>query len=382
MEHLARIRRIQVSKLFGIFDHDIPLNLNERITIIHGPNGYGKTVILQLLDGLFGQWEALSRVPFGEFVVEFENGGVIRVKQGGSLPVSLEVHRRWGPPPYHLESFYVEKPGAEPRPFIGPFLPPRAVRFIQTERLGSSALPSLPLTISRYSGQVATSIKSLLATYASRAQELDSTFLDRLLEESKGPPPPMAVLQERLNQIERKRTQLIALGFLDHDRETHKPPPRLDPSKLDVLSVYVDDTEKKLSVFDEMARKVQLLTDAINKRFTYKRMSTSKEKGFIFQSGVDAAPIPLTSLSSGEQHELVLFYELLFKTAPDTLVLIDEPEISLHLVWQRQFLGDLVEIVKLSNFDVLVATHAPAIIGKRWDLTVELKGPDLENAAE
>ena len=92
--------------------------------------------------------------------------------------------------------------------------------------------------------------------------------------------------------------------------------------------------------------------------------------------------MPLGSLSSGEQHELVLFYELLFKVEPNALVLLDEPEISLHLAWQQQFLGDLVEMVKLSSFDVLVATHSPGIIGKRWDLTVELKGPDLSDAAQ
>ncbi len=223
----------------------------------------------------------------------------------------------------------------------------------------------------------------MLATYASRSQELDSTFLDRLLQQGKEPPPPLANIHERLLRIEQKRAQLMGLGFLDAERDPHRRLPQLDESKRDVLSIYVEDTEGKLAVFDEMARKVQLLTDAINKRFKYKRMSVSKETGFVFTSTVDSTPVPIVSLSSGEQHELVLFYELLFKVEPDTLVLIDEPEISLHLVWQRQFLDDLTEIVRLSNFDVLIATHAPAIIGKRWDLTVSLEGPALhENAAQ
>ncbi|MEC4851793.1 MAG: AAA family ATPase, partial [Jaaginema sp. PMC 1079.18] len=81
-----------------------------------------------------------------------------------------------------------------------------------------------------------------------------------------------------------------------------------------------------------------------------------------------------TELSSGEQHELVLLYELLFKVEPNSLVLIDEPELSLHVGWQVQFLKDLQEIVKLANLDILMATHSPDIIQDRWDLTVELKG--------
>jgi predicted ATP-binding protein involved in virulence len=66
---------------------------------------------------------------------------------------------------------------------------------------------------------------------------------------------------------------------------------------------------------------------------------------------------------------------LLFKVQPNSLVLIDEPEISLHVAWQVQFLKDLQEIIKLANFDVLLATHSPDIINDRWDLTVELQGP-------
>jgi predicted ATP-binding protein involved in virulence len=37
-----RIQQISVNGLFGIFDHVIPLNMDERITIIHGPNGFEK----------------------------------------------------------------------------------------------------------------------------------------------------------------------------------------------------------------------------------------------------------------------------------------------------------------------------------------------------
>jgi predicted ATP-binding protein involved in virulence len=79
-------------------------------------------------------------------------------------------------------------------------------------------------------------------------------------------------------------------------------------------------------------------------------------------------------LSSGEQHELVLLYELLFKVEPKSLVLIDEPELSLHVGWQVSFLKDLQEVIKLADLDILMATHSPDIIQDRWDLTVELQG--------
>ena len=36
-----------------MFDHEIPLNQESRITIVHGPNGVGKTVLLKMIDSLF-----------------------------------------------------------------------------------------------------------------------------------------------------------------------------------------------------------------------------------------------------------------------------------------------------------------------------------------
>jgi predicted ATP-binding protein involved in virulence len=148
--------------------------------------------------------------------------------------------------------------------------------------------------------------------------------------------------------------------------------------KRNVLSVYIDDVQTKLQVFDELTNKIDLLVKIINnKRFLYKKMSISKKEGFIFKTP-DGKQLSPTNLSSGEQHELVLLYELLFKVTPNSLILIDEPELSLHVGWQQQFLKDLQEITKLAQFDVLIATHSPLIINDRWDLTVELKGPENE----
>jgi len=67
-----------------------------------------------------------------------------------------------------------------------------------------------------------------------------------------------------------------------------------------------------------------------------------------------------------------LLFELLFNAKENSLVLIDEPEISLHVVWQKEFLNDIQEIIKLQKIDIIIATHSPQIINNRWDLTVDL----------
>jgi predicted ATP-binding protein involved in virulence len=50
-----KITQISVGKLFGQFNHSIKLNINENVTIIHGPNGVGKTTLLRLVDAIFNK---------------------------------------------------------------------------------------------------------------------------------------------------------------------------------------------------------------------------------------------------------------------------------------------------------------------------------------
>ena len=77
-----RLRQFRVQGLFGLFNHTIPLNLDQRITIIHAPNGYGKTVILQFLSGFFGgSLKVFRNVEFtlAEFV--FDDGHTITIRK-------------------------------------------------------------------------------------------------------------------------------------------------------------------------------------------------------------------------------------------------------------------------------------------------------------
>jgi predicted ATP-binding protein involved in virulence len=97
-----------------------------------------------------------------------------------------------------------------------------------------------------------------------------------------------------------------------------------------------------------------------------------KDKGFTLWTHQNKI-LNLTDLSSGEQHEVILLYELIFKAEKNTLVLIDEPEISLHITWQKEFLNDLLRIIELQQIQVIMATHSPQIIHNRWDLAYNLE---------
>jgi len=451
-----RITEIEIARLFGLFDHTIRMNSEERVTIIHGPNGYGKTTILGLIDNLFaGRYSEVTKIFFRDFRIAFDTGQfleVVRVdartktapKAGPDLhvslrrgekveakttlsPVSPEALEFNLPPVEHLiphirrmgrlqwrnlktgeilgveeiirltakfmPPSLLERVGFTPEPdWLRTFREGVPVRFIQSQRLlrvskgqapQEDAEPVRPAVLV-YSSELAKLIQGKLAEYATLSQSLDRSFPKRLVEQARSRGKERSSiegLREKLQQLEDKRESLTESGLLEEgeafDLGSYLTEPNLTET---VLPVYAKDAEEKLDVFKDIAPKIELLKSIVNAHFQFKVMSISKEKGFEFETsypGSTSKPRPLSTaqLSSGEQHMLVLLYELLFKVQPNSLILIDEPEISLHVAWQLQLLSDIQRITELSTIDVLIATHAPGIISDRLDLTVELKAP-------
>lgn len=141
----------------------------------------------------------------------------------------------------------------------------------------------------------------------------------------------------------------------------------------EALKIYFDDFAQKYSVFEALIEKFELFTQIINERLTFKKIKISKENGIeILDLNKNPKKLNLSSLSSGEKQEIVLFYELIFETTSDLLLMIDEPEISLHIAWQKKFLDDLLKVVEHANIQVIVATHSPQIINNHWDIQIDL----------
>ena len=82
--------------------------------------------------------------------------------------------------------------------------------------------------------------------------------------------------------------------------------------------------------------------------------------------------IPLRKLSSGEQNLIILYYKLAFTMQPNSLLLIDEPEKSLHVEWLEKMLDDYKLMAQKLSCQMLIATHSPVFINGEWDLTTDL----------
>ena len=222
-------------------------------------------------------------------------------------------------------------------------------------------------TIQTYSKE----LKQLISEFSQKSfiqtQELDSSYPNRLRSEKDI--LTKVDYETRYNKLKIKQKKLTEFGLYESKQEflTYSQ----DDAK--ALSVYLKDFELKLGVFDALLEKLELFTNILNeRRFTFKTINVNRVKGFFFKTS-KGKELELNQLSSGEQHEVVLLYELIFNVKPNILVLIDEPEISLHITWQKEFLNDLLRIIKIQNIQVLIATHSPSIINDRWDLVYNLE---------
>jgi ABC-type multidrug transport system ATPase subunit len=77
--------------------------------------------------------------------------------------------------------------------------------------------------------------------------------------------------------------------------------------------------------------------------------------------------VPFDELSSGEQQIILLAAKMVSEAEAGCLFLVDEPEISLHVSWQRAIPKLFQMIAQRFDVDVLVATHSPVVIASAVD---------------
>lgn len=92
-----------------------------------------------------------------------------------------------------------------------------------------------------------------------------------------------------------------------------------------------------------------------------------------FQTVGSKRRVTVAHLSSGEKQLLVFFASFIFRVedGESSIFVVDEPELSLHLSWQRMFVEKAMGINR--DMQLIFATHAPEIVGKYRDKMYELK---------
>ena len=319
-----------------------------------------------------------------------------RDDETGEVMNALEVVARWG----ELgDDDDVSMSVREWRGLVGNLLPQslliQAQRLIRVGRSSDRHYlrpegTTIRDTVLAYSADLKSRIDQTLAQYGREAQRLDQTYPQRLLQQASAQAGEGLMEQgdisASLQTMKQQQAEYQALGILGEQ------PQEMGPNQdalltTDVyraaMSVYVRDAQEKLKIVHNLAQRVQLLLKLIGEKFSNKKLKIDpKTHDLVVESTHGhVQQLSVNALSSGEQHQLVLAYDLLFRTQPNTLVLLDEPELSLHVEWQERFLEDLKAVIDVVGFDALLATHSPYIINGHNELTVGLSvrvSPDAD----
>jgi predicted ATP-dependent endonuclease of OLD family len=210
-------------------------------------------------------------------------------------------------------------------------------------------------------------------------QQLDRTFPNRVLETSSEQldvnDPEIRVSYDYQNEFRSRLGRVVSVPL---ESELSLPKRELESWELQLLALYLSDADQKLAAFEYLLRRIELLEDILKRRLLRKVLQVNAADGFAVHDAKNSRAIALDALSSGEQHEIILMFDLLFSVPEDALVLIDEPEISLHVGWQVAFIPDIQRIAEIRGLRFIVATHSPQIINGEWNKAVRLGPSDSD----
>lgn len=439
---MHRINRVEVEGLFGYVNHAINIRTTQP-TMITAPNGAGKTHILTLIgSALELDLRTLAETMFAQLTIQFADARELIVRRAlddnAGVKLSFEARhegKRLGKvgrinsadierldpnlPPHlrqisnrqyldmrtdrvlsrlTVERMYGHSAGSTPAdllkdsPELLELVQQTDVVLIDTKRL--DALASEGGTridhqhrsegtvgasrIHEYTGRLRAQVTEARRGSIQATQSADLSFAARALAAA-DLTVKESELHKRYDRIvelyERLARNSLAIGEAPMDF-----PPKTTPTVRRILSVFLDDWEGRLQPLLPLNDKIQTLREVLDSKLASsgKRTAMSARGDLEFRSHGDRR-IRVARLSSGEQHLVALFTMLLFSANKDSLVLIDEPEISLHAAWKHAFLEDISRVADLANLQVILATHSSAIINGNWDLVEEL---DLSQSAQ
>ncbi|EMY6611158.1 MULTISPECIES: AAA family ATPase [Vibrio] len=359
-----KIEKISVERLFGFLNYDIELPESEHV-VITGPNGYGKTMLLKLThNAISNNYEELAKINFGTFEL-FTNFGRVRyLNTSSGLQIESFLHDSKKIITHSTQQKSEERVFDDTRAcsilIHSVHLNDESETFsiiARQRELLEERMKSTQAKLNKLD-QLAV---DLFSSISEKTQVIQNNQLPEMFQQR------VVGLQDRLKPYSQfgllpkssKYLELSDLGFvLDHTINLRE--------KLDEIFYEVslhEDFVGRLVMFSELIAK---------KKFSFKTLTINPDFGFAFFNHV-GANIPLNKLSSGEKNQVSIFFDLIFKAENGATILIDEPEVSLHISWQRDLLNEFSLISKFNHYSqLIVTTHSPDVIGDEWESSVDL----------
>lgn len=139
-----------------------------------------------------------------------------------------------------------------------------------------------------------------------------------------------------------------------------------------LLSPYVTSLDGRLNAIEPIYKIINRFILTVNSLLTDKSIYFKLSQGFSFKNKNKETLEP-GQLSSGEQQLLLLFCYVLVARDTPSIFMIDEPEISLNIKWQRQLIQSLLDITSDSRIQFIFASHSLELLSQHRSRVVKLQ---------
>jgi len=347
-----QLSQIEIINLWG--KKKITLPFADRVTFLTGINGSGKSTLLNIIYDTLDTASnkglpATSKYRFWSAKADFSNDMVI---QTAILPdIEQQKSReqltnlRKGKDNVHnfdelkeIERFYQTNEESQDTHQVNYSSEIKGHLILQTKELPDSSAPNKPLAFLYQEDREAlhnidkSNIDFSLSYWALYKNSIDGRF---------------AYLRNAIQILESQNNGLIS-KLLNHQ----------DLEELEKSAFYKDWKTKSQAINDVinllngyfLESRKELTRDDENK-LTLQHIDSQEKKSWHL-------------LSRGEKTLIYLFFVVFLYKDKVEVFLFDEPEISLHVKWQRNLIKDLSELAPNNQF--IIATHSPSLVQNDW----------------
>ncbi len=427
-----KISKIEVRKLFGVYNYDLQYTSSDvtydNLMILYGDNGTGKSTILRMIYYLLSNKERnghkteLANIAFESFLISFTDGSYIKAFRendefhwlgkysitysikGQTDTFTLRAERddeKWA---IRMKNFPAEKKYF----LLLELLKDEDILFISDRRkeingVDHTAIEEIETFNSRMrirriekreeeveheirllqewliNRALSASKKGEEGTSIIYAKLIEQFSANNLVEENE---KSLEDIKNELEIIAEKAKPYVDMGFLNETDYKYllQNIDKTQESKIGVvqaiLTPYIETLNNKMMALNDLMDILSYLLESLSSYLHEKTISFSVADGFSIQHVKNGENVSFECLSSGEKQLLILFSKVIRNSSKCSFIIIDEPEISLNIKWQRMLMNTLNYFVSGNHAQFIIATHSFEILSKHMSNVVRLQ--DIE----
>ncbi|MFK7947014.1 MAG: AAA family ATPase [Saprospiraceae bacterium] len=324
-QKITHIKRVIIKKLWRRKDVNIDWQLNADVNVLSGDNGSGKSTVLRLIGKLLSS--EFIEDSFEAFQIEFNNGDILEFK--------------WE------EKFYSD--------YINELREPHT-KYVAKKKIKDDAV-------------VLGGYRCLNGNYESDSnQQLFQNIANTTILNNTEQP---LISKETLQKLGTNISTYL-------DWEIDKLQRQYADYQINIGKRVIARLEKGENHVKEITASKNLFFNLIDDLFKDTNKVIDREANNIVFIQNSQYKIKTHQLSTGEKQLLIILLSALVQDKKPTIMIMDEPELSLHPDWQEKIIHNVRKLNP--NVQLIIATHSPFIIMNGWtDKVFEMSKITINN---